>query len=69
MEIANVVVEEVNHIYNITTSPAVVGVDGKSALQVWQQENPGGTYDDWIIALTPKVSFRIEGGDLIVTTL
>lgn len=51
----------------VTASPAVVGVQGKDAYQVWLEDNPGGTKEDWKKYLTPKISFKLENKHLIIT--
>lgn len=68
MQIANLTIDQTTKVITITTSPAVVGVEGKDAYQVWLQDNPGGTKEDWMDALTPKLSLRINDlGKLILT--
>ena len=69
MQISSITINEITNTVSVTTSPVVVGIEGKSALQVWQEQNPGGTYEDWISALTPQMSLHIDNdGNLILTT-
>lgn len=67
MQISNVTINETTKVVEVTASPAVVGVQGKDAYQVWLEDNPGGTKEDWKKYLTPKISFKLENKHLIIT--